>query len=353
MDFTAARHPVRPIDTPRALDGLTRGLPTLMAVAGTAITFALVDAFAPRDGRLATLLLERGWTQPITLGLFFWGLGHVVRRALVHGVERRAVRACAEQLWDERLAPVNLPGLVASLQRHRATLAGQVLLGIVSFFRGHRPARDEVMKVARHEMDRAYDRVEGDYRALSACMWLMPLSGFLGTVIGMATAIGSFDMVVTALGDDLGALAPAVNGLATAFDTTLLALALVVPLKLLEVGLEDRDRRLLEQIDQTFATGWVRTINLAGLAQQSPVEEALERQAAAMARLEQNLLRVDAALEKVVSQAQRAPHVLAALAEVAGAARVTRDHLPDMARELEALRAQNDRPLRLVRERDA
>ncbi len=353
MDFTASTHPVRPMAAPRAWDGVTRALPLAVAVLGTALTYLLLDALASPEHRLHELLFLRGWTQPVTLALFFWGLGHALRRAVVHHGERRAVRACAEYLWEERLTPRHLPGLIASLQRHRDSLAGQVLLGIVSYFRGHRPARDEVLEVARHEMDRAFDRVEADYRAFSACMWLLPLSGFLGTVVGMAAAIGSFDAVIASIGDDLSALGPSVAGLATAFDTTLLALSLVVPLKLLEVGLEDRDRRLLEQIEQTFAAGWVRTIDLAGLAQQSPVEETIERQAEAMGRLEQNLLRVDEALGALVSHARDAPGLLAALRTIADAAAVTQARLPVIADEIVALRAQGERPVRLVREPEA
>ena len=52
----------------------------------TAAVYGLVTSVAPRDGWLATLLLDRGFTQPITLALFFWGLGHALRRIAVSAI---------------------------------------------------------------------------------------------------------------------------------------------------------------------------------------------------------------------------------------------------------------------------
>jgi hypothetical protein len=106
---------------------------------------------------------------------------------------------------------------------------------------------------------RFIDRLELSMKGIKAAMWLIPLSGFLGTVIGMSLTIGRFDeLFLQASGDNvkllgLTDLAPAIQGLGTAFDTTLLALALVIPLKLALVYLEGRSEDLLEDAERHIA----------------------------------------------------------------------------------------------------
>jgi biopolymer transport protein ExbB/TolQ len=66
-------------------------------------------------------------------------------------------------------------------------------------------------------------------------VWAIPVLGFIGTVLGLSDAIGQFSGVLGAA-DDVSQISAALkgvtSGLATAFDTTLVALvaALVVQL---------------------------------------------------------------------------------------------------------------------------
>lgn len=329
--------------------GWTRLIPLTCAVAGTAALFFAVQQLAP-DTRLYTLLWQRGFSQPLTMALFFWGLGHIARRLLVQLGERRALAACRKLLQHGAVARDELPGRLEVLVRLRDTLAGDVLYAVFSYFRALRPTRDELLEAARQAMDRAHDRVDDDYRPLTAAMWLLPLSGFLGTVVGMAGAIASFDGVITGVGDDLSALVPAVAGLAVAFDTTLLALALVVPLKLLEVGLEGRDRRLLDRIDRDLGAGYVQRLDLAGLAQQTAAEAALDRQAQTVARIERSLEAIDHTLGAVAERLAALPPIDGAVAELVEAAREARAALPRLEGELSALRRQGEQPMVLRRD---
>lgn len=330
----------------------TRLLPLTLAVVGATSVYLAVQTWAPPDGRLAQLILQRGWTQPLTLGLFFWGLGHVIRRLLVQVGERRALQSCRELLGHEALHRRDIPRLVGAVFPLRDSLSGPIVHSVLTYFRSARPTRDEVSQIASQEMDRAYDKVEADYRPLSATMWLLPLAGFLGTVIGMAEAIGGFDQVINGLGGDLASLMPSVEGLAKAFDTTLLALGLVVPLKLAEVGVEGRDRRLLEAMDQAVGTGYVRTLDLAVLAQKTPEQEALDRLAAVTDRIERNLGAIDHALASIGARMQAMPDLGDTLDELVDAARTTKQAMPRICAELDSLVRQGDAPLIVSRRRD-
>lgn len=343
----------RPEEEPAELPGsasrgvMARLLPMGLAVLGTAVTVLIARAMG--EGRLNELLLDRGWTQPVTLGLFFWGIGHAVRRVLRQRAESIALEACRQIVVDQALSARNLPRLMGQTFPWRQSLPGPVLRAVLSCFRNARPTRDEVNKVATHEIERAQDSVAADYRALQAVMWLLPLSGFLGTVVGMAAAIGNFDTVIADISNDLSALAPSVAGLATAFDTTLLALALVVPLKLVEVGLEGRDQRLLERLDRQLGTGYVATLDLAGLAQQTPQEAAMDRFEVSLERIERNLQGVDRVLASIGAQLHQMPETSHAIAEVLRAAQMTNEALPLLCSEVQLMRKQGEQPIQLVR----
>lgn len=331
--------------------GWTRLIPLLCAALGTLGVLFATDTLLAPDARVATLLWQRGPTQPLTLALFFWGLGHLLRRAIVQTGEHRALAACRQMLWHGPPDRDEIISRLDALARLRDTLAGDVLYAVLSYFRSQRPTRDELLESARQAIDRAHDRIDAEWRPLTAAMWLLPLSGFLGTVVGMAAAIGSFDGVITGQGGDLQALVPAVAGLATAFDTTLLALALVVPLKLCEVALDGRDRRLVDRIDRDLGAGYVQRLDLAGLAQHGAAADALDHQAETIERIEHSLAAIDRALAGVAHRLGRLPPLDDALAAIVEVAATTREALPRIEAELGALRAQGDAPIVIQRKR--
>ena len=325
-------------------------LPLVSATLGPALMLGVTAVAAEEGSWLYDFLLDRGWAQVLTLVLFFWAVGHLVRRALVHRAERAALRACADLVGQAPLERDGVPGLIESLRPFRGSLAGGTLGEILSYFRTHRPSRHEVWKVANHQIDVAHDAVEAEYRPLAAATWLIPLSGFLGTVLGMSLAIGSFEGIIARIGSDLGALAPAMKGLTVAFDTTLFALALVVPLKIIEVWQHRRDRALLDDLDARLGGGLVQQLDLAGLAQQSPEEQALDRYAETVDRIRGSLLAIDGLLHGLAERLDGGPSVGSVLSEIGAAARSIRDGIPAIRGDLQELRAHSEQPLVLVRQ---
>ena len=69
--------------------------------------------------------------------------------------------------------------------------------------------------------------VETSYSLLKSLVWAIPILGFIGTVEGLSTAIGGFGRVLNETQDPaqlIDALKLVTGGLATAFETTLVAL---------------------------------------------------------------------------------------------------------------------------------
>ncbi|MFZ9148960.1 MAG: MotA/TolQ/ExbB proton channel family protein [Vulcanococcus sp.] len=83
-------------------------------------------------------------------------------------------------------------------------------------------------------------------------LWAIPLLGFIGTVIGMSSAVGSFDAVLSNADNVDGlknGLTKVTSGLGTAFDTTYLALVVSVIFTFPLNACERLEDRLLSQID--------------------------------------------------------------------------------------------------------
>lgn len=74
---------------------------------------------------------------------------------------------------------------------------------------------------------------------LQFSIWVMPMLGFIGTVVGIIQAIGGLEAALDRSGGEAG-LATVLGGLSFAFDTTLLGLVLVIPLMIVQLLLRHR-----------------------------------------------------------------------------------------------------------------
>ena len=77
---------------------------------------------------------------------------------------------------------------------------------------------------------------------LSYAVWVLPLLGFIGTVVGISDAIGGLGTVF-AEGDRQAALELVLGALHFAFDTTFAGLVLVIPVMALSTWLSLADQR--------------------------------------------------------------------------------------------------------------
>ncbi len=76
-------------------------------------------------------------------------------------------------------------------------------------------------------------------------VWVLPLLGFIGTVIGIGQAIGGLEQTIDASGGMRGGgLADVLGGLSFAFDTTFLGLVLVIPTMLYAMPLRAQAEKL-------------------------------------------------------------------------------------------------------------
>lgn len=243
--LAAAERPVPvAIHTP---DDLDVPLPLWLGT-GFLLAVAVAAALLPfRTSYLGILLLNRGLTQlgslylaSATLSFLGWKALRVVRGRVRL---RRALRgqylpgdATAEQARDARDAWIRA-GTAAGLRRARAVQAYLVA--------GTRSAA-----AAKAEEDALFAQaaMEQSYSLPRTLVWAIPLMGFIGTVVGISAAVAGFSGFLSRAEEieqiktGIGAVT---TGLAVAFDTTLVALALSVVVMLPLVMLERLEGQLL------------------------------------------------------------------------------------------------------------
>jgi len=355
--------------------GLSAALPPLTAALGAAAVLGVAYALPDHSGARA-VFVRSPLSQAVTLALFFWGVALAYSRLRAQRWERAQLTLARRLLAPAAVSDVlrrvatraepSLADLRSPLAPLAPSLAGRLALSALTALHGEarRAGREggarleAVMPAAERALDACHADVHSEYKALTAILWLVPLSGFFGTVVGMSASISSFDVLIAGSGANLSSLGPAVAGLATAFDTTLVALSLVVPLKLIEVTLERADERLLSDLDAQVGAGWLESLDLQSLG----VGEGEEGRRAAQRAREAEL--IAAALGALADAARVADERLAALSRVSeGAAERLRELArergglpPELARRLDALERhlallheQGERPLVLSR----
>ncbi len=95
------------------------------------------------------------------------------------------------------------------------------------------------------------DYLSSTYTVLKGFIWAIPVLGFVGTVLGLSTAISSFGDVVRKGGNDpqelIAALGNVTGGLSVAFETTLIALVFALIIQLLMTVVLNREETFLDE----------------------------------------------------------------------------------------------------------
>ena len=123
---------------------------------------------------------------------------------------------------------------------------------------------DEVLKT---QAENDEGQVDSSYTVIRGLIWAIPVLGFIGTVLGLSVALGSFGQVLTAASemDQLrGALQKVTGGLSTAFETTLQGLVAALVIHLLMVAVRRREEQFLDRCKDYCQKNLVGKLRLIG-----------------------------------------------------------------------------------------
>jgi biopolymer transport protein ExbB/TolQ len=181
--------------------------------------------------------------------LFCCALSALSAKMLRNRLERRACRAELLPAWDGRPEPAaEAPKLLAAVRRAPRrllnTYLGQRVCAVLEFLY-QRGAAEDLDDQLRALSDNDVTAMEGGFALTRFITWAIPILGFLGTVLGITTAIhGATPEVLEK------SLSTVTDGLSYAFDATALALALTMVVMFLSFLVERDEQGVLEAVDR-------------------------------------------------------------------------------------------------------
>ena len=184
--------------------------------------------------------------------LFFVGLAALVIKLLQVGVQMatvESVRLATDPLGVETVNDV--PNLLKDLQESTSGMADNYLvrrLREALEFIQRKGSADNIEKQLRHLEETDLSRMHNGYGLPRLTISVIPIFGFLGTVIGITLAIDKLDLS----GEDVSQSLPeVVAGLSVAFYTTAQALGLSILLLVVKFCVERVELRLLSTVNES------------------------------------------------------------------------------------------------------
>lgn len=243
-----ARANTEPVDRPARRSGPS--LVTLTAfVLGLPLGIGLLKYL--HSGPWQETLLFRYVSHPIEwveVVLFCCGLSALAAKVLTNLLERGACRGNWLPAWNGQPVPASeAAAMLQELRRQRGPLEksslGRRLASILDFV-SRRGSADQLDDQLRALADNDVLAQDGSYSLIRFITWAIPILGFLGTVLGITDAVAG---VTPELLEQ--SLSSVTSGLATAFDTTGLALALTMVLMFGSFVTDRLEQDLLERVD--------------------------------------------------------------------------------------------------------
>lgn len=205
----------------------------------------------------ADMFLERGPCPYPTIFLFFWATSLLFFKWRKLKLQKRALGlsimpmepdfvltpATARQVRERMNQMVDNP--------HNFLLLNRIDLALANLHNIGNPADVATILKIQSENDEA--QMSSSYGLVNGFMWTIPVLGFIGTVLGLSEAIGSFARVIQAGGDmELirSSLQSVTGGLATAFETTLVALVCAMFLQLFVSFIQTIESRFLDDCNE-------------------------------------------------------------------------------------------------------
>lgn len=236
-----------------------------LAVAACGLTWVVVTVQPGREQFAAAwqIVASCGWIGTTLISLFIWGLFMLGWKAILWARQRRPL---CWQVFPEafqgntKVGLRDVDGCLAHLDGllrlpRRSILLNRVYLGLEHY--RQTSSVQEVRGALTGQSAIDANLLDSSYAIIRFLIWVIPILGFIGTVMGIGVAVAQFADFIPQVSDPQKAmeslregLGGVTQGLGTAFNTTLVALCLVAPLMLATSWLRRFEECLLAEIDQ-------------------------------------------------------------------------------------------------------
>jgi biopolymer transport protein ExbB/TolQ len=247
--------------TPGAGTSVNSGFAGLIALVLTIAVYGVIHFLPPSYFR--SMLVDRGPTQHAAVFLGIWCSVILLMKRRKLQIQRQALlHPVIPENYDFVLSSNTADQVIRNIHAiaespDRFIVFNRILIALSNLKNLGRVG--DVDDILRSLAERDESSHQTSFATLGGFLWAIPVLGFIGTVLGLAQAIGNFSSLLDKQSDVagiVGELKQVTGGLSTAFETTLLALviALVIQLwmteqkKSEEVFLDDSQEYCLKQI---------------------------------------------------------------------------------------------------------
>lgn len=243
---------------------------------GGLLTIGFYVVLIPFNGtRLAAMFTQRGATPYLIVMFSCWSLTILFLKSRKLAFQRRALQqhvvpeshefvlssTTVDQVIQRIYQAVDDPKHFLLFNRIVVALSNLRNLGRVA------DVDDILCSQAEHEES----AMETSYSVVQGFVWAIPVLGFIGTVVGLSSAIGGFGDVLSSaneLSELSAALRVVTSGLNTAFETTLEALVAALVIHLLLTFLKKSEEEFMDECSDYCVR------NIVGKLRVMPYEEA-------------------------------------------------------------------------------
>lgn len=245
-------------------------LPAALALSG--LFYGVVVYLLFPDSYIAEIFGQRGWVPYSTTILFAWGMILVVfayQKVLREDTTFQKIQATL--IEAHKINQENAPALMAKIESEDGKKGGQIASN--RFVRTLRRIADgirkpeEVSELLRDQADIDHAIFQANHIPLKFFIWVIPVLGFIGTVLGVSSAIGGFSSILgkaTSFPEVKGAIGLVSLNLGVAFETTLLALIKTAILMFATTMVQRKERTLLISMDEFCADDLMKRVEPLG-----------------------------------------------------------------------------------------
>jgi biopolymer transport protein ExbB/TolQ len=207
-----------------------------------------------QQSRFVAIFTERGVIPYITTFGFLWGWILVWIKGQKAATQASALTLLLDRNFGcYRFTPQNAHAWHRWLDRQAEKPQDYLLLNrlrVAFSTLGNMGQPATLPDVLNHHAETDELQVDGSYSSINMLLFALPILGFIGTVLGLGSAIGGFGQTLSVGTENLdgliGSLQGVAGGLSVAFDTTLLALICTLILQIYASYMRSRETAFLE-----------------------------------------------------------------------------------------------------------
>lgn len=274
----------------------------------------------PIRGYVGALFLDRGWVNYAETWFFFWGMAILYLKYFkIQHQERATMLNLFPSNIGEEVNSSNVGAFIDNIYDMPASMRDSIMVNRIRkalelFEVRNSKSEAEALLNAASSVDA--NRSAGSYALVKVFLWAIPILGFIGTVQGLAQAVGSLNIDASNPEALKGAISNLTGGLGVAFDTTLLGLILSMIMSFPMSVIQKREDETLTLIDAFCAEKLLPKLNEDYnapdaaqdniLAQAENLPEMVNSLAKAHSSFLENLNQATMALRHTLAENQRA-----------------------------------------------